>query len=440
MNNVTSNLSIQRDQFNESVQKFKREKNIKLKQLFDLQDPQSLQLREEFWSKHEIRSYLSRGSEAINFDNDHPMLDTDRQNKRHNDYYESRIYRIAAQQNWNIFPFRDVVESNEYYLKGCVTPLDPDSDPLQIATKCDDFTAFMEVHKPDDIVLLKTNDLYVRKLLLDQQIKCGNARFVLVPIRKDNHVMAFIAVLEKGTDRILAAIHIDSQNLHGLFSQLVKAFHLRDETWSSVSGAALTEKYTRMKEELSGEKVKIDSEKRIAYLLDEPCSYFTSTPNSVLAYDALVNNQVDVIHNLYHVNDELKFRMCDSRPVTFIDASNLLQTAKDDINCSIYSFNSLQAALRMLEDKEMSETIYQNALKIGHGTDAEKKEAEEALLKTFRDDIKAYLPCYFNPDGTPKPEEELKEYHLKKRWELGSMAASNENYLRYKNFLPPDPA
>lgn len=96
----------------------------------------------------------------------------------------------------------------------------------------------------------------------------------------------------------------------------------------------------------------------------------------------------------------------------------------------------MQAIVKMLEDNDNSVVIYNEALKISHGTDSEKILAEEVLTKIFREDLKAYLPCYFNSDGSPKSESELKEFHLKQRWELGSRAALDENYLTYKHFLP----
>ena len=109
-----------------------------------------------------------------------------------------------------------------------------------------------------------------------------------------------------------------------------------------------------------------------------------------------------------------------------IDASNKIQTANDDKNCAVFTFNTMQAVVKMLEDKNNSETIYNHALKLVHGNDDEKRQSETALIKIFREDLKAYLPCYFNSDGTLKPESELKEFHLKQRWQLGSLAASNE--------------
>ncbi len=72
----------------------------------------------------------------------------------------------------------------------------------------------------------------------------------------------------------------------------------------------------------------------------------------------------------------------------------------------------------MLSDKQTADRIFNIAKTIQ--TD---KNAEAELVKVFREDLKAYLPCYYDTDtGLAKSEEELREFHLQQRWELGGLS------------------
>ena len=300
-----------------------------------------------------------------------------------------------------------------------------------------ELTSLIKMNKIGDIIITKEEDIYDtrQRLFVIQHLKNGDARFILWPNYTKHHATALLSILEKGTDKLLLSVHINSEShscddsvdeIRSIFEkQTCNLFEITDPEVMKrfgITRAQVMEKYDQIKKKLCCSQFKIDAANRIAYLADG------------WLHLVIDKNEVDIVHNID--TSDLSYQIYDRRPVTVIDVPTKLQTAEDDMNCALYTFNTMQAIVNMLQNKDTSEVIYKEALKIGHGTDSEKKQAEEALTKIFRDDLKPYLPCYFNSDGSPKSESELKDFHLKQRWELGSRAALDENYLTNKHFLP----
>ena len=302
--------------------------------------------------------------------------------------------------------------------------------------------SLLKVNKTDDIVITQADPAYkIRKRLLKfQHLQKGDVRFVLSSNYDEKHATTLFSILEKGTDRLLISIHIDSSiDSQISYYRTIEAFLKQRHVWSWFSGPQALERYNQIKKELSGSLVKIDAANKIAYILGEyyECACLLQiSPNCNRIADAKRNGKVNLIHNFYENRNEMQYGVYDCRPVEFINASNVLQTAKDDNNCALYTFNTMQAIVKMLQDKDNSEVIYKEALRIGHGTNEEYLQARIELAKIFQENLKPYLSCYYNSDGAPKSESELKEFHLKQRWELGSRAALDEKYLASKHFLP----
>ncbi len=89
-----------------------------------------------------------------------------------------------------------------------------------------------------------------------------------------------------------------------------------------------------------------------------------------------------------------------------------------DKNCALYSLNFLDGIGKLLEDPEQH--IYTLAQQIDTGSEEVKTEASNALIQIFKEDLKKYLPQYYDDTGNLKSAEAIKEYHLKQRWDMGS--------------------
>lgn len=414
-------LTIQRSLFIQAVREFKEEKGIKLKSLFNLKDTASLPLRKEFWSKHAIQSYIARDSKGIDFAEYHPILDVDRHNKGDNDYYEWRIYQLAKEQNWVIWPFRDQALTDEFYASGAHTFCAPREDAVIRALACNELTSLIEVHKTDDIQLLPDADIQkIRLSLLRlQHLESRKGRFILAPNYSNGHAGVFLSLLDG--NKILAAIHIDSQNSANFLENTKEGFHYQGTAWSDISSPKDKEIYDRYKKEGA---VKIDREAKVAYLFDEEYFAFRSSSGCSQITTAVKMGWVDLVHNVdCPPEGESCYRIYDGRRVPILDASNRLQTAPDDKNCALYTYNTMQALVKLLEER--GDRIYQMAL----------KGEFEALKDLFQEQLKAYLPCYFDAEGKGRSEAELKAFHLKQRWELGSKASLNKAYLINKRFI-----
>ncbi|MBA2651655.1 MAG: hypothetical protein H0U73_05255 [Tatlockia sp.] len=74
----------------------------------------------------------------------------------------------------------------------------------------------------------------------------------------------------------------------------------------------------------------------------------------------------------------------------------------------------------MLKDIEVADRIYKLSLAVANPDNLENQKAKNALVRIFSEDLKSYLPCYYNQEDTKKSNEEIKEHHLKQRWNLGS--------------------
>jgi hypothetical protein len=113
----------------------------------------------------------------------------------------------------------------------------------------------------------------------------------------------------------------------------------------------------------------------------------------------------------------------------FIDVSHDLQEAADDRNCALYSLNFIKAISELLKSPEIVNHIVELAR-----SSTRDPSAIEQLVHIFREDLKAYLPCYYDRDtGLPKSPEEVEAFHLSQRWELGSKSVELLHPLEEKD-------
>lgn len=437
------NSKPQRSEFNSAVRRFNEKHNVKLKDLFKkdkMDENKNRTLRGKFWRFDPvIRSYFSREFKEVDFTSKlHPDFNINRENKMLNDYYEWRIYELAKEHEVSFLPFRMHSRSDDFYTKGVEVQL----NPVEYLMTKD--------YKTDDIKITKGCDIYrIRERLTRVQFDPDNTcRFILSPDYKDSHATTLFSILERGSNRILATIMINSWDKEEYFNYIKSRFELQgSEKTNNISSyykrTSFSNKlYDEIKEQAQ-DGYYFDKENNTGYIIDfevEPFFLPDSLKEIVNPFENdEEDNDIKVLHNLYKRKDgTLIHTVKDHRNVPFLDASHNLQIGKNDGNCVLYTNHMIQAIATFLGNNEIADEIYQLALTINDGSDEEKTEAEARLVKFFKQDIKPYLPFYYNEDGSAKSAEELMEFHLRKRWEVASMAANSSNYLRKVGFLPEE--
>ncbi|GAB4231674.1 MAG: hypothetical protein Tsb0021_10150 [Chlamydiales bacterium] len=414
-----------RKEFITAIQNFKRINNVKLKKLFEPRNRDyDRVLRGVFWNDPIISNYFSRKFENVDFTSHHPDFRVNRDEKAENDYYEWRIYELAEIYRKDFLPYRKHSLSDNFYNEG----------PVPIACKIEYLMS--QGFETNDIRITRGDDIYgIREMLIRFQFDGNNTcRFVVSPNYKDEHATTLVSILERGSDRILTSIMINSWNKEEYSNSMGYRYNLKGSYPNKISDEHSSipfssELYQNIKE-VACENVYIDDKNKRGYVIDQD-------PTAELE-QYLENGTIEVLHHLYTDNNRLVHIVKDNRKVPFLDASHHIQTAKNDGNCVLYTNHMLQAVSTFLSHNENADKVYALALKVNDGSEEEKADAAEKLSTCFREDIKQHLPFYYNEDGSAKNEEELQKFHLRRRWEVGSMAASSPEYLKMVGFLPED--
>lgn len=133
------------------------------------------------------------------------------------------------------------------------------------------------------------------------------------------------------------------------------------------------------------------------------------------------------VYEKYYHDMETRFNMNHrGRPgyyscntlIPFIDLSFDLQTQENDQNCTLYGYNYLTALTKILADENIAGTIIDAATKLIENSD--NGEALVAMKHIFQDEVKKHLPQYYNADGSRKTYDEIKDYHMRLRWDLSA--------------------
>lgn len=413
-----------RGAFITAVRNFKKKHNVKFKELFS-EKISSFQLRKDFISKPEIIHYMSRTSDFVGFIDDHPKFEVNKENKLKNDYYEWKIYRIIKENNIFMSPYRSHVLDDLFYNSGT-------KNKAQINR-----IVIKSSETPKNLMILDGIDPYeIRESIANLQF-LGNRNIclVLTPNYKDEHAMTMLSIIEKNSNRILAMIYINSWSDYGFYSQIKRNFFITGgrDSIKFMGDDRTASIYNSFKSQLGKETLHIDRDLKVGYLLDESERY--STPQANKIHEAMQKGDIKLMHNIFKFGDKYIYRVMDTREVPFLDLSHELQTADDDQNCSIYTLNFTHAIQQLLRDDKTSDRVYQAGLDLNSQNKEEKVLAVESLTSIFKTEIKKYLPYYYNSDGTRKSDPELKDFHLKIRWDLGSKALLNHEYLQSVGFL-----
>ncbi|MBN9543551.1 MAG: hypothetical protein J0G32_07180 [Alphaproteobacteria bacterium] len=405
--------NITKQQFISAIKEFKRSKNLSLKSILTDYD-----LTRELLSVPEIGLYLSRSDDAVEFLEYRPELikfteNMNKDMKNHTDYHELTIYK--SEQAWMYFPYRDEIETDDYYKKGTM------NNSLNtvfniISEEANNYG--IEISNPKYIVdisrkLHSFNIPFESARKKHNVLKDGNIKFVISPNWENGHAVTLISILDSDSKKILLTILIntniqtlsynqsicDKLNKRGVntypiyankenLSALEQKFHL-----TNIANA----EPQIISNENNTEILKITDKFEICPTEFKEKQLFAQYKLGAGSIDLFVNNDIKIL-----------------------DASHALQDmseASEDQNCAIYGINFIKAIVEILKTPEQAILIKKLASEIH---DNNNSDAITEIQNIFQNDLKQYLPMYYDADGKARPYEEIRKHHLKQRWNIGS--------------------
>ncbi|MBI2786038.1 MAG: hypothetical protein HYX60_06935 [Legionella longbeachae] len=234
-------------------------------------------------------------------------------------------------------------------------------------------------------------------------------RFLLTPNYKDTHATTLIHILNPDTKQPIISLFLNSFSNKKYFEYIEERFNLYKER--AIYGTYRYEFEEKIPMELKNKvnELWIDEQNKTAVLINPTSKASKNKELLRLKENKTIERSFD-----YSNGDRPYFHI---ETIPLIDVSHHLQTEKGDENCVLYGMNFIQAINKMLSDKQYAKTIYDLALQIKAGN----VEAENSIKQIFQNDLKAYLLCYYDEKNKePKSKEEIKNYHLKQRWEIGN--------------------
>lgn len=383
-------------EFNREVDAFLQKRKLDLPGIFQDRFSRYRSFYEkDFFSNPTIASYLGRNSQSVHFFENKPNIVNVK---------EMKIYELTKLQ----FPYRIDVLSDAFYLNGSKDP-----------------TIFQHIVNLNSLCKIRENavDMYhIRKTVNQKEFgakvsgKKEEACFFLFPLTNNSHATSIIAIFHKETGRHLVSIFINSFKAPSYYKYVESCFNSPRFVTSLFFGAESKKVASHILKRFAGRNGFIDYVDREGYTLNS-----TGLGNRLedrKLWCALEKKEIDVLYNIRIENGkEMTCETHGNRIIPFLDASHHLQTEDEDQNCSLYSFNFLQAVAVMLNDPSMAEKVYGSALQVDTGIDSDAGIA--SLTKIFSEDLKRYLPEYYDANGRAKEYAAIKSHHLRQRWDLG---------------------
>lgn len=416
-----------KESFNKVVVEFKKQ-DKKLKD--SLRDKRS---KQDFFEHPTIRNYLSRKADSIIFSENHPQLidSTTKENKKKTDHYELKIYKLFP----DLFPYRNAdVNSPTFYNQTTFYNHFPFLRALYYnALTSNDISVELGCqNKLEMCPIFFDSDFLHHKI---QKTPSTFSRFLLKSISLSGHMFTMISIRNPETSEVLCTLILDSEL--STFSNQVKA-RLHSKRWytsfdefDGLSNApdtffAITN-YLDKHFSLGFDK-SLELEKRSFYVINEKEQIalflnWEKNKGSKEVYDRIATDpRVKILFDLnFEADNTWSLELTFTKMPPIINVSHNLQLTKGDNNCTLFSLNFIQAIAKMLSNKELADKIYALA---NHSDNVENIPTKEILVEIFREELKSYLPCYYGPTKIAKSQEELKNYHLRQRWNIGSSSLS----------------
>jgi hypothetical protein len=395
--------NVTREEFVEEVRKFKLEKNVKLKEILQGKDERATALRKEFLANSTIRSYLARSADEVKFNENVPVLKNaaKKEERAKSDYYELRIYEFHP----GLMPFRNRIKTAEFYESG-IYVIDLEANDKKFE---EEFTSNeCKVVKYDDSYAIRRNLNYDEyKYFLDPEIPRTLEKFILTP--NYSNTTTLLHIRDEQTHRVLATLFICPAEC-AISEEIRYRFnlpnHYRYFIEKNIENKIIAEWKQKFEfDETKSEQLIVDKDKKSLLAIDISRNYKYDELIKSLEIETIVSPSRAIFKCMIIIN----------RVIPFINASHNLDLEEYDPDAGLYSLNFRRAIGSMLKDKTIADNIYQLAKKVDQG----EARAQEELAHIFREDLKVYLPCYYE-NGQTKSPEAIKDFHLRQRWNIGS--------------------
>ncbi|MBA2368734.1 MAG: hypothetical protein H0V82_06895 [Candidatus Protochlamydia sp.] len=439
--NITSGITPpNREEFIRAIQTFEDTHQLKLEEFItgkawwrnqNYLSEEQARCRTAFFNDPIIQNYLSRHSKFVNFLENRPNLNSDENKPYESDYFECKIYELAAKNDAMFLPYRKDVMTDLFYESRTSDPSIFRNMQSKASGKIKLTRKGYDLYEIRDYLRRVEFGKYSDKIEKDHK----GIEFIISPIGKDGHAMTILSVIQKNTFKHLASIFINSFTNNDYYNLISNRFNLRENhSYALLEGSDCEKFFEQIFEKLSGKSTLIDLDLREGYILNPSFGVNLSSEEKPI-HDALQSQKIDLIHTLNKYETDTMYGIYGTRIVTMIDASHTLQTQENDENCALYSLNFLQGIIDLLKNDDKAEIVYQLAEKIDSSNPLEKEFAKKSLSNIFNIVLRQYLPAYYNSEGIQKSEEEIKRHHLYQRWDLGSQGM-HPDYLKESGYLP----
>ena len=412
---MISKQEVERTDFVKSVVAFKKRYQKKLKEMINNKESA---VTKSFLADPVIHSYLTR--ENVVFKNRHPDLSDSQDKEAHirSDHYELKIYAYLP----NVIAYRnEFITYLTFYDAGTPQTVLPLLQKLLQAA-----------NKTSAAIAFETLDVLSQDIALQDILQEPNGPNFRVDCSElTEHSTTLLSIFHPVSKNLLAVLLFNSQGvtaynvrLEHFFKsmQILPNHYLNRGLLKSVLMNLFSFNIDEQLPPNKPELILLNRKKSSACVIYS--SYYASVKSKELQR---IENSTE-IKTIFHISSDRKcynsihlgiptnpfVTIVHRLDVPFIDVSHELQ--KDNNDCTLYCFNFIKAILSMLENPDMAQHI----LKLS--TDLMQIQSKVELTNIFRNHLKVFLSQYYDQTGKSKSENDLENYHLRQRWELGKMS------------------
>lgn len=314
-------------------------------------------------NRHQLLPHLTRAFESVKIDLNDQLVTID----------EERFFYNIMEQLGSIVPYRG--EPNLHIDPNTTTQPIKIANYYQSPTPSEMFDDYAISLDTPNCQVISPRDIYqIRIALLRYELnhteidgKNIKSPILFTPHYKDGHAFCMMHIIDINNRRVLASIFMNTSQDSNYCDMLTTRFNMLNFFYVPMS----LEDYKAREEELK-----------------------KKYSNSIL-----------------HISPSL---LCNWIVPT-VDASFELQIEKDDMNCSLYTYDIINAYVKLFTERDF---LLNELVELARNID--KDGIKEQLLSILTSSVKQYLNQYYDSTGTRKSMREIKQYHMKLRWDLSS--------------------
>lgn len=271
----------------------------------------------------------------------------------------------------------------------------------------------LKIHEPHDVYRIRSR-LFTDLKALDPDEKAP--RFIISPNWKDTHATIIFSVVDPDTKQILTSLFLNSSNNPSYFKYTQERLIMDDHIPPPFLEKFAARDFPEFQNVPSEKKeIQVNEASRSALAIN-----YGTLDRQLPEFQALMTNpNIDAIYQVGNYSNSKKSWLMgsDISRQPFIDVSHHLQIKNDDFNCVLYGLNFVHALVCLLREPTIAEKITALSREIAKDPTS---PGREQLVTIFREQLKTYLPQYYDQNGQTRSDQEIQSFHVNERWELGS--------------------